>query len=91
MAKSKTEPQIPIRVRYAIRETMGLVVMALALFGSAGRIDSWAAWAALAVMAARIAAAAIILLRHNPDLLAERLGPRRAQGHGTRPSVTSWA
>ena len=29
--------------RYAIRETMGLVIMAIALFWSAGRIDWWAA------------------------------------------------
>jgi protein-S-isoprenylcysteine O-methyltransferase Ste14 len=77
MAESKTEPQMRMRVRYAIRETMGLVVMGVALFGSAGRIDWWAAWAALAVMAAWIAATAIILFRCNPDLLAERLGPRR--------------
>ena len=77
MAKSKTGPQITTRVRYAIRETMGLAVMAVALFWSAGRIDWWAAWAALAVMAAWIAATAIILFRYNPDLLAERLGPRR--------------
>jgi len=77
MAKSKTEPQITTRVRYAIREVLGLVVMSVALFGSAGRIDWWAAWAALGVMAAWIAATAIILFRTNPGLLAERLGPRR--------------
>jgi len=63
--------------RYAIRETMGLVVMAIALFWSAGRIDWWAAWAALAVMAAWIMATAIVILRFNPSLLAERLGPRK--------------
>jgi protein-S-isoprenylcysteine O-methyltransferase Ste14 len=51
--------------------------MAVALFGSAGRLDWWAAWAALAVMAVWTAATAIILFRTNPDLLAERLGPRR--------------
>jgi len=58
MTKSKTEPQTSARVRYAIRETLGLVVMAVALFGSAGRLDWWAAWAVLAVMAAWIAATA---------------------------------
>ena len=67
--------------RYAIRETMGLVVMAIALFLSAGRIDWWAAWAALAVMAAWIIAAAIVILRFNPSLLAERLGPRKGAKH----------
>jgi protein-S-isoprenylcysteine O-methyltransferase Ste14 len=65
------------QVRYAIREIMGLVVMGVALFWPAGRLDWWAAWAALAVMAAWIAATAAILFRTNPDLLAERLGPRK--------------
>jgi hypothetical protein len=44
--------------RYAMRETMGILVMAVALFWSAGRIDWWAAWAAIAVMAAWIMATA---------------------------------
>jgi protein-S-isoprenylcysteine O-methyltransferase Ste14 len=34
-------------IRYAIREILGLLVMGVALFWSAGRIDWWAAWAAL--------------------------------------------
>jgi hypothetical protein len=63
--------------RYAVRETMGLVVMGVALFWAAGRIDWWPAWAALAVMAAWSAATAIVILRSNPALLAERLGPRK--------------
>jgi protein-S-isoprenylcysteine O-methyltransferase Ste14 len=56
---------------------MGLVIMGVALFWSAGRIDWWPAWAAIAVMLAWIVATAIAILRFNPDLLAERLGPRR--------------
>lgn len=63
--------------RYAFRETLGLVVMGVALFWPAGRIDWWPAWAALAVMGAWIAATAIVIFRTNPALLAERLGPRR--------------
>jgi protein-S-isoprenylcysteine O-methyltransferase Ste14 len=63
--------------RYAIRESMGLVVMGAALFWSAGRIDWWPAWAALAVMAVWIMATAYVVIRVNPDLLAERLGPRK--------------
>jgi protein-S-isoprenylcysteine O-methyltransferase Ste14 len=46
--------------------------MAVALFWSAGRIDWWAAWATLAVMAGWIIATTVIIFRHNPDLLAER-------------------
>jgi protein-S-isoprenylcysteine O-methyltransferase Ste14 len=67
--------------RYAVRETMGLVVMAVALFWSAGRIEWWPAWAVLAVMAAWIVATAAVILRFNPFLLAERLGPRRGVKH----------
>ncbi|MBK7200179.1 isoprenylcysteine carboxylmethyltransferase family protein [Candidatus Amarolinea dominans] len=64
-------------VRYAIRETLGLLGMGVALFWPAGRLDWWPGWAALAVMAAWIAAMAITLIRLNPGLLAERLGPRK--------------
>lgn len=63
--------------RYAIRETLGLVVMAVALFWSAGRVDWWPGWAVLGVMAAWIVATAIAIVRFNPALLAERLGPRK--------------
>jgi protein-S-isoprenylcysteine O-methyltransferase Ste14 len=63
--------------RYILRETLGLVVMGLALFWSAGRLDWLAAWAALAVMFAWTVATAIVILRTNPALLAERLGPRK--------------
>jgi protein-S-isoprenylcysteine O-methyltransferase Ste14 len=63
--------------RYALRETMGIVVMGVALFWSAGRVDWWPAWAAIAVMLAWIVATAIVIFRLNPDLLAERLGPRK--------------
>jgi protein-S-isoprenylcysteine O-methyltransferase Ste14 len=66
-----------IIARYAIRETLGLVVMGVALFWSAGRVDWWPAWAALAVMAGWIAATAVVILHFNPGLLAERLGPRK--------------
>jgi protein-S-isoprenylcysteine O-methyltransferase Ste14 len=63
--------------RYAIRETMGLAVMGVALFWSAGRIDWWAGWATMGVMFVWIVATAIVILRCRPDLLAERLGPRK--------------
>jgi len=72
-------------VRYAIRETMGLVIMGIALFWSAGRIDWWPAWASLAVMFAWIMATAIVILHFNPALLVERLGPRK----GAKPWVTA--
>ena len=69
--------QKKVIVRYFVREAMGLVVMGVALFWAAGRMDWWQAWALLAVMAAWIIATAVVILRTNPGLLAERLGPRR--------------
>ena len=63
--------------RFAIRETMGVLFMGMALFWSAGEIDWWPAWALIAVTSAWILATAIVILRHRPDLLAERLGPRK--------------
>ncbi len=63
-------------IRYALREASGLIVMAVALFWSAGTFEWWQGWAALAVMLAWIAATALVIGLSNPDLLAERLGPR---------------
>lgn len=68
---------IKLIIRYVIRETMGLVVMALALFWTAGTMKWWQAWAALAVMLLWIAGTAFFILKYNPELLAERLGPRK--------------
>lgn len=65
-----------IILRYAIREAMGLVLMGVALFWSAGRIDWWPAWALIGLMLAWTTATAIVILRFSPDLLADRLGPR---------------
>jgi protein-S-isoprenylcysteine O-methyltransferase Ste14 len=64
-------------VRYAIRETMGLVIMGIALFWSAGRINWWPAWASLAVMFIWTVATAVVIMRSTPALLVERLGPRK--------------
>ena len=63
--------------RFALREAMGILIMGVALFWSAGEIDWWPAWAALAVMLAWITATAVVILRFNQTLLAERLGPRK--------------
>jgi protein-S-isoprenylcysteine O-methyltransferase Ste14 len=63
--------------RYVLRETMGTAIMGAALFWSAGRIYWWPAWAAIAVTAVWSTATAVVILRFNPALLAERLGPRK--------------
>jgi protein-S-isoprenylcysteine O-methyltransferase Ste14 len=76
---------LKIILRYAIREVMGSAFMGVVLFLSAGRIDWWPAWALIVVMLAWSTATAIVILRFNPDLLAERLGPRK----GAKPWDTA--
>ena len=66
-----------IILRYAVREAMGIVLLAVVLFWSAGRIDWWPAWALIVLMSAWVTATAIVILRFHPDLLADRLGPRK--------------
>jgi len=49
----------------------------VALFWSAGRVDWWPGWALIVIVLVWILATGIVILRINPDLLAERLGPRK--------------
>jgi hypothetical protein len=60
---------------YILDQIMGIAGMGVALFWSAGRIDWWAAWAAIAVWLAFFTATDILLIRFNPELMAERLNP----------------
>jgi protein-S-isoprenylcysteine O-methyltransferase Ste14 len=48
------------------------LVMAAFLFGSAGRLDWWEAWALLAIYGLGIAANATWTLRHDPGVINER-------------------
>lgn len=66
-----------LAVRYFFRETMGLMIMGAALFVSAGTVAWWAAWAALGIMVAWTVGTALVILYISPELLAERLGPRK--------------
>lgn len=68
---------VKLIARYIFRETMGVVIMGVALFWSAGSLDWWPAWALLAVMFVWVMAMAYVIIRFNPSLLAERLGPRK--------------
>jgi protein-S-isoprenylcysteine O-methyltransferase Ste14 len=62
-----------IILRFALRETMGTVFAGVALFWSAGRINWWPGWVVVGILMVWIIATAIVILRVNPDLLAERL------------------
>ena len=64
-------------LRFAFREILGTVIAGVALFWSAGRIDWWAGWALVLLLLSWSFATAVVILRINPDLLAERLGPRK--------------
>jgi len=60
---------------YILDQILGIVGMGVALFWSAGRIDWWSAWAAIAVWLVWFTAMDIVILRFNPELMAERLTP----------------
>ena len=60
---------------YFLDELLSIFGIGVAMFWSAGRIDWWPAWAAIAVWLAWFTATYILILRRNPDLMAERLSP----------------
>ena len=63
--------------RWAVRETMGVVMLALLLFLTAGTVNWIAGWAMVIVMAGWVIATAIVVIPRYPELLAERVGPRK--------------
>ncbi|HPH95014.1 MAG TPA: isoprenylcysteine carboxylmethyltransferase family protein [Anaerolineaceae bacterium] len=62
---------------YLAREVLSLLGMAVALFWAAGRLDWLPGWGALAVMAGWEAATAILVIFIKPELLPERLNPKK--------------
>ena len=64
-------------IRWAVRETMGVVMLALLLFLAAGTVDWIAGWAMVIVMAGWVIATAIVVIPRCPELLAERVGPKK--------------
>jgi uncharacterized protein (DUF983 family) len=71
---------------YILDQILSIAAMSVALFWSAGRLDWWAAWAAIAVWLAFFTAMDILLLRFNPAMMAERLSPPRGPKPGIEPS-----
>src|SRR5512139_805294 len=71
-------PQVKRGVmRWIARETMGVVMLALMLFLAAGTLNWIAGWAMVIVIAGWVIATAIVVIPHYPELLAERVGPRK--------------
>jgi len=62
---------------YLLDQVLGVAGAGVAMFWSAGRIDWWPAWAVIAVWLGWFAAMDVVLLRANPELMAERLRPPR--------------
>lgn len=81
-AHESTEPSSPAQtrrmvIRFMIREIMGVVILGVILFWSAGTMNWPMAWALLAIMFAWAAGMLIVMAKRHPQLLAERTGPRK--------------
>jgi protein-S-isoprenylcysteine O-methyltransferase Ste14 len=66
-----------ILTRYVVRETMGTVMAGVALFWAAGTLSWPMGWVVLGIYAAWVAGMAAVLVMLQPELIAERLGPKR--------------
>ncbi len=60
---------------YFLEQILSIASVGAILFGFAGWIDWWAAWALIGVWIAWFTAVDIVILRFNPSLMAERLLP----------------
>lgn len=75
--------QSPSVTRWLVREIMGVIMVGVILFWSAGRLDWWMGWGVTAVYALWVAANAILIIPRSPELLVERAS-RNLEG------VKSW-
>jgi len=64
-------------IRWAVRDTFGLLIYLPLLFWPAGTWNWPGAWALIAITAAWIIATAVVTIPLHPELLAERMGPRK--------------
>jgi protein-S-isoprenylcysteine O-methyltransferase Ste14 len=74
--RSSRNRDFQIIVRWAVRETAGLVFMGAVLFLAAGRMDWGWAWALVLLMAAWVVGTGAVVIPRHPQLLAERAGPK---------------
>jgi protein-S-isoprenylcysteine O-methyltransferase Ste14 len=63
--------------RWIVRESMGVVMLAVMLFLAAGTLNWIAGWVMVIVMAGWVTATAIVVIPRYPELLAERTGPKK--------------
>jgi len=63
--------------RYLLREAMGLLMLAVMLFLPAGRLDWVMGWVLVGTTFLWASGTALVLILRNPELLAERTGPRK--------------
>lgn len=66
-----------IMVRYAVRETMGVIMAGVALFWAAGTLAWPMGWVMMAIYAAWTAGMSAVMIVLEPGLIAERLGPKK--------------
>jgi len=64
-------------VRWLIRETIGILGQAAVLFLSVGRWNWVMGWTFVTLTTLWVGATALVVIPRNPELLAERLGPRK--------------
>ncbi len=76
MQTSQSTDTSRIVARWAVRETMGLVMLALFLFLSAGRWDWGWGWALVILMGAWVIATGWAVIPRYPHLLADRVSPK---------------
>ncbi len=58
-----------------LNDIVSLAVVGVVLFSLAGRIDWWPGWAVIVVWLVWFTAMDVVMLRFNPELMAERLSP----------------
>ncbi len=64
-------------VRYLVREAMGLLMLAAMLFLPACRLDWVMGWVLVGIMFLWANTTALVLILRNPELIAERIGPKK--------------
>ncbi len=64
-------------IRWAVRETMGIVMAAIILMLAAGRWDWLWGWVAVGTLVFWVGGTALAVIPRHPDLLNQRRGPRK--------------